>query len=392
MQKQSVIYLDHNASTPLDPAVLEAMLPYFLENHGNPHSSSHSLGWASAKAIDEAAQAIAQLIGCDSDEVIFTSGATESNNIAIASAVRGQKGRRRKIITSAIEHKSTLNICRALQTEGFETVIVPVDGSGRVDVESLSALMDETVFMCTFGAVNSEIGTIQPIKAIADLAHSSGVLVHWDAAQAPSAIPMHDFGSHADFVSLSSHKMYGPQGVGAVYVRRAHQDRIKPLMYGGGQQSGIRPGTLPTALCVGMGRAAEILIDQSGQDGARKKLRALRDRLVARIAELDPKVRLNGPSFDERHPGNANLQFSGFAGEDLLGVLQPGLAASTGSACTSGIPEPSHVLRGIGLSRDEALASVRFCLGRYTTLEEVDSAVEMIAQALRQLEPVRIAS
>eukprot|EP00820_Chromera_velia_P001550 Cvel_2794.t1-p1 / transcript=Cvel_2794.t1 / gene=Cvel_2794 / organism=Chromera_velia_CCMP2878 / gene_product=Probable cysteine desulfurase, mitochondrial, putative / transcript_product=Probable cysteine desulfurase, mitochondrial, putative / location=Cvel_scaffold113:5218-6321(-) / protein_length=368 / sequence_SO=supercontig / SO=protein_coding / is_pseudo=false len=368
------------------------MLPFYRERHGNPHSSGHAVGWASSKAVDAATTSISKLIGCDPDEVIFTSGATESNNIAIIGSAHGAHGNRSKIFTTAIEHKSTLNICRHLATEGYEIIYAPVDGSGRIDIEGLSEIASEDAFMFTFGLVNSEIGTIQAHRAISEIAKSSGALMHWDAAQAPAAIDVNDLAEHSDFVSLSGHKMYGPQGIGALFVRRSHQPHVQPLLYGGGQQLGLRPGTLPAALCVGMGHAAELVSTSAHTRQARDELRVLRDRFVSGVLDAHPQVRINGPSLGERHPGNANLIFPGYDAEDILALLQPGLAASTGSACTSGIPEPSHVLRGIGLTHDEAVASLRFCLGRFSTSEEVETAIQMISEALDCLDPVRIAS
>lgn len=386
------IYFDHNASTPVDPSVLEAMLPLFREGYGNPHSSEHAFGWASSKAVFVATEALSALIGCDPDEVIFTSGATESNNIAIIGSARGNLKKRNKIITSHIEHKSTLNICDALANEGYEIIYVPVDSTGLVDVERLADKAGDEVFMFTFGLVNSEIGTIQPLQPISEIARSVGALMHWDAAQAPAAIQVGELAEHSDFASFSAHKMYGPQGIGALYIRRSHQANVQPLLCGGGQQAGLRPGTLPAALCVGMGHAARLMLDSGQIRRAHEELRALRDRFVRGICEVYPQVRLNGPSLEERHPGNANLVFPGYDAEDILALLQPALAASTGSACTSGIPEPSHVLKGIGLAHDEAIASLRFCLGRFSTSGEVDAAIQMISDVLAQLEPVQIAS
>ena len=220
------IYFDHNAGTPVDPSVLEEMLPFFGKKFGNPHSSSHEVGWNAAKAVDTAVGAVAELIGSDSDEVFFTSGATESNNIAVFGLTTEHKCIRNKILTTEIEHKSTINICRILSGEGYETVFVPIDGQGRIDPNQLKQVLDDQVLLCTFGAVNSEIGTIQPIKQIADIVRSFGAYMHWDAAQAPESIPINALSQSADLISLSAHKMYGPQGIGAVYIRREIQDRI----------------------------------------------------------------------------------------------------------------------------------------------------------------------
>ncbi|WP_422384240.1 cysteine desulfurase family protein [Roseibium album] len=383
------IYFDNNASTPLDPLIFEEMLPFFKENFGNPHSTSHAIGWSAAKAVETAAGSIATLIGCDLDEVFFTSGATESNNIAIAGLARGHTSNKRKIVTTEIEHKSTINICRSLEDEGFETVFTPVDNNGRILLDQLFQNLNEDVLICSFSAVNSEIGTIQEIDRVSDIARSFGVLMHWDAAQAPGIFSLQKFSEHTDLISLSAHKMYGPQGIGAIRIAREIQPFIKPLIQGGGQQDGIRPGTLSTALCVGMGHAARIAGDDDLQQINRTRISNLRNRLVEGLTSAYPSIRLNGPDYQIRHSGNANICFPGINGEDILAVLQPRLAASTGSACTSGIPEPSHVLRGIGLSQNEASSSVRFCLGRFSNEGEVEIAIELISNAIDQFETIR---
>lgn len=380
------IYLDHNASTPVDPTVFEAMKPHFAEAFANPHSSEHALGWAAGRAIEDAAAAFAEMIGCDTDEIIFTSGATEANNIAVLGVANGSIGsKRQKILSTDIEHKSTLNVVRHLASRGFRPVAVTVDSAGTIDSGALEEALDEDVMIVSVGAVNSEVGTIQDIARVGDCATAKGALVHIDAAQAPSAMPLDKLTAYADLISFSGHKMYGPQGVGALYIRRDVQRRLAPVMFGGGQQLGLRPGTLPLALCVGLGQAARLLTDQQVQDAERRRVSRLRDDLVERLRGLPVPIHVNGPAADRRHPGNANIRFDGLAAADILSLAQPQLAASTGSACTSGIPEPSHVLRAIGLTKAQAECSVRFCIGRYTTKSDIDDATTIVFDAVNRL-------
>lgn len=389
MRISGSIYLDHNASTPLDPAVFDAMKPHFAQTFANPHSSDHALGWAASRSVEDAAAAVAGLIGCDTDEIIFTSGATEANNIAVLGIANGtDDNKRKKILTTDIEHKSTLNIVRHLAARGFPTGTVAVDEGGMIDNDALEAALADDVLIVSIGAVNSEIGTIQDIARIGDRVAARGALLHLDAAQAPSAIPLDKMTSYADLISFSGHKMYAPQGIGAIYIRRDIQRRIAPLMFGGGQQSGLRPGTLPLALCVGMGEAARLFADKSSQESERARLRHLRDHLLGRLSALGVSFHLNGPPLDRRHPGNANIRLEGLRAADVLSFVQPQLAASTGSACTSGIPEPSHVLRAIGLTRAEAELSIRFCVGRYTTEADIDAAVAILDDAARRLRAI----
>lgn len=381
------LYLDHQATTPVDEQVLAKMLPYFSELFGNPHSADHSIGWKSSLAVDQSAQQIADLIGADSDEIIFTSGATEANNLALLGlAKRSQlNGNKRRIILSSIEHKCILEIGRILKDQfDYQVDHLPVDNEGRISISDLEDTLDDDVLAVSIMAVNNEIGTIQDITRISEVVRMSGALFHCDAAQAPIAMNMQDFAQNTDLLSLSAHKMYGPKGIGALYISRDLQDRIEPLIYGGGQQNGLRSGTTPTALCVGMGSAAEIL----NTDEAEKKrilLGTRRDRLVEKLKTLPWPTTLNGSAIGNRHPGNANICFSGFSAHDILNVLQPHLAASTGSACTSGIPEPSYVLKAIGLTNDEADASIRFSLGFGTSDKDIDEAVNLIDDALERI-------
>ena len=362
------------------------MTPYFSESFGNPHSVDHSIGWRAAKAIDEAANHVASLIGADVDEIVFTSGATEANNLALLGLGRNEaQGKRRRILASAIEHKCVLEIGRILQEHlDYRIEFVPVDSAGFVDLESLETILADDVLAVSIMAVNNEIGTIQDIPKLSEIVRSCGALFHCDAAQAPCAINLRHFSQYVDLLSLSGHKMYGPQGIGAIFIRREIQGRIEPLVYGGGQQRDLRSGTVPVPLCVGMGVAAT-LFEQEEAEQERTLLRQRTEEFVRKLINLQWPISLNGPESARRHPGNANIRFEGFDAHDILGVLQPHLAASTGSACTSGISEPSHVLRAIGLSSDEAESSIRFSFGRRTTDADLEEAVALIDKSLSRL-------
>lgn len=387
MKTDMPIYLDHHASTPIDSVVLREMLPYFAESFANPHSADHAAGWDADKAVQAARLKVSKSIGCDPDEIIFTSGATESNNFAILGLRRlFGTGHRNKIVTTNIEHKSVIDPCRVAAKEyGAVVQKCAVDNKGYLIEDDLKSKIDETVLVLSVGAVNGEIGTIQHIEQIYDLATRFGVLVHLDAAQMPMATDISNAARCADMISLSAHKMNGPKGVGCLYVRREIQSMLAPLIFGGGQQNNLRSGTLPVPLCVGMGAASELL---SVRTNERVQLRMKTQKLWEKINALGFEVALNGPSIDDRHPGNLNVRFAGYQAEDILGGLQPHLAASTGSACTSGTPEISHVLDAIGLTEDEARSSIRFGVGCVTTDEEIVQAVELIGAALQRLECV----
>ena len=362
------------------------MAPYHGETFGNPHSSDHSLGWESASAVEKATGQIARLIGADPDEIIFTSGATESNNMALLGlGHRATGGNRRRILVSAIEHKCVLASARVLE-EQYEFIVeqIPVDRQGYVELATLDDMLDEDVLAVSVMAVNNEIGTIQNIAKISACVRRYGAVFHCDAAQAPLAMPMDSLATHTDLLSLSGHKMYGPKGVGIIFIARALLDRIEPLIYGGGQQNGLRSGTLPVPLCVGMGAAAQLL-DNDDFEQKLDELRRRREAFVHRLMGLNQPISLIGPEGEARHPGNASICFHGFSAHEILGALQPRLAASTGSACTSGIPEPSHVLRATGLDSVDADASVRFSLGFGTTREDVEQAVRLIKEVLAKL-------
>jgi cysteine desulfurase len=385
--------MDHQASTPIDSRVVAAMNPYFAESFGNPHSTDHIVGWRAAQAVETAATSVSQLIGANAEEIVFTSGATEANNQALLGlGRRAAGGKRRRILVSAIEHKCVLAVCRVLREQlGYTIEVLPVDIVGHVDIEAIEDRMADDVLAVSVMAVNNEIGTIQSIKEISAIAKRWNAILHCDAAQAPCAVDLWEFSNLVDLLSLSAHKMYGPQGVGALFIRRELHDRIEPLIYGGGQQRDLRSGTVPVALCVGMGAAAAFFHSDSASK-ERDSLRRRRDRFIDGLMAMPWSISINGPTDTRRHPCNANVRFAGFDGHTILNVLQPRLAASMGSACASGIPEPSHVLTAIGLSSDAANSSVRFSIGRQTTDADIEEAVGLIGESLAKLSKVGLHS
>lgn len=376
------IYMDYQATTPADPRVVEAMHPYWSAVFGNPHSADHAFGWNADAAVETARGHIAVLIGADPDEIVFTSGATEANNLAVLGIARASSPARRRIVVSAIEHKCVLAAARAAAEEGFEVVTVPVGANGIVDPRAVAAVIDDRTALVSVMAVNNEIGTVQPLSEIAALCAAAGAVFHTDAAQAMNALAVDVEALGADLMSLSAHKAYGPKGMGALFVRRGLRVRPKPIIHGGGQEAGLRSGTLPTPLCVGFGEACRILADE--RDGDAKRIRVLRDRFLAELLKTVPGLTVNGDQAS-RHPGNLNLLFPAIDASLLLQNLHPNVAASTGSACTSGQPEPSHVLRAIGLSPEEANASIRFGIGRFTTEHDVDEAARHVGKAYKVL-------
>lgn len=386
MKIGNTIYLDHQATTPVDARVLAEMTPYFTESFGNPHSADHAVGWEISRAVDEAAARVARLIGADADEIIFTSGATEANNLALLGlARRARGGMRHRVLVSAAEHKCVLAAGRTIEEQlGLKVEHLPVDPEGFVEASTLEKSLDDDVLLVSIMAVNNEIGTVQDIEVLSRVARKYGAVFHCDAAQAPVAIELNSFAEYVDILSLSAHKMYGPKGIGVVYITRELQDRIEPLIYGGGQQNGLRSGTVPVPLCVGIGIAADMFTDATAED-RRKELRCKRDRFVAGLKRLVWPITVNGPEGQDRHPGNANIGFAGFAAHDILTDLQPHVAASTGSACTTGIPEPSHVLKAIGLTSDEAESSIRFSPGFATSDDDINETVNRIKEVLEKL-------
>lgn len=386
MDSRTIIYSDYQATTPLDPLVVEKMNPFWGDSFGNPHSSDHIIGWQAAKVVTAATESIATLIGSDPDEVIFTSGATEANNLALLGLARRAIRQRHRILISAIEHKCVLETAQTLEKQmGFTVDTIPVDKQGRIDLSAFERLLDDTVLVVSIMAVNNEIGTIQDIPKIASLLESHGILFHCDAAQAPSAMNLRDLATYTNLASLSAHKIYGPQGIGALYIRRDIQSQVEPLIYGGSQQRGLRSGTIPVALCAGMGAACDIL---ASPDIAKERMRVAkcRDTFVELLQDSSFPVIVNGPDVESRHPGNANLQFPNFDAHEILTALQPRLAASTGSACTSGAPQPSHVLHAIGLTEDQSKSSIRFSFGRFTSNDEIEKAALLVHGTLDRLE------
>jgi cysteine desulfurase len=373
------VYMDYQASTPADRRVVEAMAAYWSDQCGNPHATDHSVGWAADKAVEMARAQIAALINAEPDEIVFTSGATEANNLAVLGSARAAAPERRKIVVSAIEHKCVLGAANAAESEGFEVVVIPVDRGGVVDPDDVARVVDHRTALVSIMAINNEIGTVQPLRAIAALCQANGVVFHSDAAQALSVLPLDVVDIGVDLMSLSAHKAYGPKGMGALYVRQGITPRPLSIMHGGGQEGGLRPGTLPTPLCVGFGEACRIL---SGERVDETLLIAtLRDKLMNELRALVPNAVVNGEGA-VRHPGNLNMMFPGIEAPLLLQRLQPHVAASTGSACTSGQPEQSHVLRAIGLTSREAEYCIRFSIGRFTREEDIGDAISFFRQAL----------
>jgi len=378
----TAIYLDHQATTPVDPRVLDAMLPWFSETFGNAHSEQHVWGRQAADAVDMAREQVARLIGAESREIVFTSGATESNNLAIKGATRFalRHGRGRHIVTLASEHKCVLEACSAMEDEGAEVTVLSVDVDGLADVQAISeAIRDDTVLV-TVMAVNNEIGVVQPLTEVGALCWERGVLFHTDAAQATGKIALDVDAMKIDLLSISGHKVYAPKGIGALYVRRRPRARLLAEISGGGQERGMRSGTLPVPLVVALGEAADVAAEGLALEG--EKLAVLRARMLTRLQDSLDGVFVNG-SMEHRVPGNLNVGFNGVNAETLMADL-PELAISTGSACTSASVEPSYVLKALGISDADAGASVRIGFGRFTTENEVDVAAEMIVRAVQE--------
>jgi cysteine desulfurase len=384
MRISGSIYLDYQASTPVDPRVMAAMEPFFRSDAGNPHSVDHAAGWAAQRAIDQSGSAIANFIGADPDEIIFTSGATEANNLAILGLAERAPQNRRRMLVSAIEHKCVLaSASAATRRYGLALELIPAKDNGVVDTDWLRANLSNDVLCVAVMAVNNEIGTIQPLDEIGKLCGEAGAVFHCDAVQAPVAMRLNVHELEIGTLSLSAHKIYGPKGIGAAFLRRDLQDHIAPIIFGGGQQRNLRSGTLPTPLCVGFGSAISIL-QGSEWEPERERVETLRDTFERNLRKLGSFVRINVGGA-ERHPGNLNVQFTGYSARDILLALQPKLAASTGSACTSGIPEPSHVLRAIGLSEAEAESSIRFSIGRFTAQTDIEAAVALLRDVLPRI-------
>jgi len=369
------IYLDYQATTPMDPRVLEAMMPYFTHQFGNPHSRSHSYGWEAEEGVEKARGQVAKLIGADEKEVIFTSGATESNNLAIRGVAEFYKDRKNHIVTTVTEHKCVLDTCRHLEQSGFEVK------NGLIDLEALRAAVTDKTVVVSVMAVNNEIGVIQPLAEIGKICREKKAFFHTDAAQAVGKIALDVEAMNIDLMSISGHKIYGPKGIGALYVRRKPRVRLVPLIVGGGQERGFRSGTLPTPLCVGLGEAAEIAMNE--MEGEAKRLAKLQARMLKGLQDRLPEIFVNG-DLEHRIPGNLNISFAYVEGESLMMGIK-NLAVSSGSACTSASLEPSYVLRALGVEEELAHTSLRIGLGRFTTEHEVDTAVEELVRHVKKL-------
>jgi cysteine desulfurase len=373
------IYLDNHATTSVDPRVLDEMLPYFSEQFGNAASRNHSFGWAADNAVKTARLRAANLLGASPEEIVFTSGATESDNLAIKGVAEAYRGKGNHIITGMTEHKAVLDSCHHLEQSGFRVTYLPVQTNGLIDLASLERRLDDRAILVTIMAANNETGTLQPIAEIGKLCRERGVIFHTDAAQAAGKIPLNVDEQNIDLLSISAHKLYGPKGVGLLYVRRGVQ--LSPIIDGGGHERGMRSGTLNVPGIVGLGRACEISQQEMPRESARTA--ALRDRLRDKLLGSLDGVAINGSS-ERRLPGNLNVSFAGIEGEELLTALD-GIAVSSGAACTSAHIEPSYVLKALGLSDELAQASLRFGIGRFNTEAEIDYVADRVIEAVRQL-------
>jgi cysteine desulfurase len=380
------IYMDYSATTPVDPRVAQKMIPFLTEDFGNPASRSHAFGWKAEGAVEEARGHVAALIGADPKEIVWTSGATEGNNLAIKGAAHFYKTKGRHLVTQKTEHKATLDTMRELERQGFECTTLDVEPNGIVDVKKLEAALRPDTILVSIMMVNNEIGVIQPIAQIGELCRSRGIIFHCDAVQAAGKLPIDLATLKVDLLTLTAHKMYGPKGIGALYVRRKPRVRIEPQIHGGGHERGFRSGTLATHQIVGFGEAARLAKLEMATDNER--IRALRDRLWKGISSMEEVV-LNG-DLESRIPGNLNVSFNYVEGESLIMAIKD-IAVSSGSACTSASLEPSYVLRALGRSDELAHSSIRFTLGKFTTQEEVDYAVDLVkakVAKLRELSPL----
>ena len=375
------IFMDNHSTTRVDPRVVEAMLPYFTEVFGNAASRSHSFGWTAEKAVEAARDQVGALIGASGKEIVWTSGATESDNLAIKGAAEFNRERGNHIVTSQIEHKAVLDTCKRLEKDGFDVTYLPVESDGRVSAAAVKAAMTDKTIVVSIMLANNEIGVINPVNEIGAVVKERGAIFHIDAVQGVGKIPFDVNAARADLLSLSAHKMYGPKGIGALYVRRKPRVRITAQIDGGGHERGMRSGTLNVPAIVGFGKAAEICRTEMASEAER--LRKLRDRLLTGIqAEVEDTV-VNG-SLEHRLPGNLNISFAYVEGEAMLMGLKD-VAVSSGSACTSASLEPSYVLRALGVAEEMAHTSIRFGLGRFTTEEEVDYVIKLVVEKVKKL-------
>ncbi|HSC81296.1 MAG TPA: IscS subfamily cysteine desulfurase [Chitinolyticbacter sp.] len=380
------IYLDYSATTPVDPRVAQAMIPWLTEHFGNPASRSHAYGWEAEGAVEDAREEVAKLLNCDPKEIVWTSGATESNNLALKGAAHFYQDKGKHIITVKTEHKAVLDTTRELEREGFEVTHLGVKDDGLIDFAELEAAIRPDTILVSVMFVNNEIGVIQDIPAIGELCRSKGIIFHVDAAQATGKVVIDLATLKVDLLSLSAHKTYGPKGVGALYIRRKPRVRLEAQMHGGGHERGFRSGTLATHQIVGMGTAYKIAREEMGTE--LERIRMLRDRLWAGVSDIE-EVHLNG-DMERRVPHNLNVSFNFVEGESLIMALKE-LAVSSGSACTSASLEPSYVLRALGRSDELAHSSIRFTIGRFTTVEDIDFTIALIHDKigkLRELSPL----
>ncbi|MEO1767603.1 IscS subfamily cysteine desulfurase [Thiobacter aerophilum] len=380
------IYLDYSATTPVDPRVAEKMIPYLTEKFGNPASRSHAFGWEAEKAVEHAREQVAALVNADPKEIIWTSGATESNNLALKGAAHFYKGKGKHIVTVKTEHKAVLDTCRELERQGFEVTYLAPEPNGLLDLEKFQAALRPDTILASVMFVNNEIGVIQDIEALGEILRDRGVIFHVDAAQATGKLPI-DLGKlKVDLMSFSAHKTYGPKGIGALYVRRKPRVRLEAQMHGGGHERGLRSGTLATHQIVGMGEA--FALAQAEMATENERIRMLRDKLWKGLSEIE-EVYVNG-DMERRVPHNLNVSFAYVEGESLIMAIKD-VAVSSGSACTSASLEPSYVLKSLGRSDELAHSSIRFTIGRFTTEEEIDYTIDLVKSKiakLRELSPL----
>ncbi len=380
------IYLDYSATTPVDPRVVDKMIPWLYERFGNPASTSHSYGWEAKEAVENARSEVAALLNADPKEIVFTSGATESDNLACKGVARFHREKGKHLITQKTEHKAILDSMRELEREGFEVTYLNVGKDGRISLEELEQTIRPDTTLVSIMAINNEVGTIQPIEEIGEICRSKGVLFHCDATQAAGKIPLDMQKLKIDLLSVSSHKIYGPKGIGAIYVRRRPRARLEAIIHGGGHERGLRSGTLATHQIVGMGEAFRIAREEMNTEPERE--RQLRDRLMEGLSKIEASY-VNG-SLEHRACFNLNMSFAFVEGEALMASCK-NIAVSSGSACTSASLEPSYVLRAMGLDDELAHSSIRFTLGRYTTEEEIDYAIKEVTEQvtkLREMSPL----
>lgn len=380
------IYLDYSATTPVDPRVAEKMIPYLVEKFGNPASRSHAFGWEAEAAVEEAREEVAKLVNADPKEIIWTSGATESDNLAIKGAAHFYSGKGKHVITVETEHKAVLDTCRELEREGFEVTYLDVREDGLIDLDVFRAALRPDTILVSVMFVNNEIGVIQPIAEIGEICRAKGIIFHVDAAQATGKVDIDLQQLKVDLMSFSAHKTYGPKGIGALYVRRKPRVRLEAQMHGGGHERGFRSGTLATHQIVGMGEAFRIAREEMAAES--KRIRILRDRLLTGLLDIE-HVHING-DLEHRIPHNLNISFAYVEGESMLMAIKD-LAVSSGSACTSASLEPSYVLRALGRDDELAHSSIRFTIGRFNTEEEIDYAIRLLHDKigkLRELSPL----